>query len=233
MSGEGEHSIARLSIGAERFEILVNPELAWQLKQGAKVDVKDVMISGVIYKDARKGLRASREALLKVFKTTDPWEIGRTIIMRGDIQLTAKQRKELIENKRRQIITFISRNCVDSKSGLPIPPKRVEILLEEIRASIDPFKDAEEQALEVIKALRSKIPIKIAKVLLELKVPPRYAGRVYQVVSKYGSILKSQWLGDGSWKGEIEIPAGLRVEFLEKVNQMTRGDVEVKIVSEG
>ncbi|MCS7140049.1 MAG: ribosome assembly factor SBDS [Candidatus Nezhaarchaeota archaeon] len=231
MSGESEHSIARLVVGAERFEVLVNPEKAWQLKQGVKIDIKEVMINDVVYKDAKKGLRASKEVLQKFFKTIDPYEVGKSIVLRGEIQLTARQRKEMIESKRKQIITFISRNCVDAKTGLPLPPTRVELLLNETRISIDPFRDAEEQALEVIKLLRAKAPIKLSKVLLEIKASPQYASKVYSLVPRYGDILKSQWLSDGSWKGEVEVPAGLQLEFIDKLNKMTHGDIEVKIVS--
>lgn len=231
MSSESEHSIARLVVGSEKFEILINPEKAWQLKQGAKVDVKEAMINDVVYKDARKGLRASREALQKAFKTLDPYEIGKIIILRGEIQLTAKQRKELIENKRKQIVTFISRNCVDSKTGLPIPPTRVEVLLNEVKVSIDPFKDAEEQALEIIKALKAKVPIKISKVVLEVKVSPQHASKVYSLLPRYGEVLKGQWLADGSWKGEVEIPAGVQLELIDKLNKLTQGSVEVKVIS--
>ncbi|MEM0232686.1 MAG: ribosome assembly factor SBDS [Candidatus Nezhaarchaeales archaeon] len=231
MSSESEHSIARLVVGSEKFEILINPEKAWQLKQGAKVDVKEVMINDVIYKDARKGLRASREALQKNFRTLDPYEIGKVIVLRGEIQLTAKQRRELIENKRKQIITFISRNCVDSKTGLPIPPTRVEVLLNEVKVSIDPFKDAEEQALEVIKALKAKIPIKISKIVLEVKAPPQHASKVCSLLPRYGEILRSQWLTDGSWKGEVEVPAGIQLELIDRLNKVTQGGVEVKVIS--
>ncbi|MDH5815840.1 MAG: ribosome assembly factor SBDS [Candidatus Nezhaarchaeota archaeon] len=231
MSNESEHSIARLTVGSERFEILINPEKAWLFKQGAKVDVKEIMINDVIYKDAKKGLRASREALQKTFKTLDPYEIGKIIILRGEIQLTAKQRKELIENKRRQIIAFISRNCVDSKTGLPIPPTRVEVLLNEVKVSIDPFKDAEEQALEIIKALKAKIPIKMSKVVLEVKASSQHASKVYSLLPRYGEVLKSQWLADGSWKGEVEVPAGVQLELIDKLNKMTQGNIEVKVVS--
>jgi len=227
---ESEHSIARLILGSEKFEILVDPEKAWQMKQGAKIDIREVMISDVIYKDAKKGLRASREALQKTFKTLDPYEIGRIIIQRGEIQLTAKQRKELIESKRKQIIAYISRNCVDSKTGLPIPPTRVELLLEEVKVPIDPFKDAKEQALEIIKELRTKIPIKISKTLLEIKASPQHSSKVYSLLPRYGEILKSQWLEDGSWKGEIEVPAGLQLELIDKLNKMTQGNVEIKVI---
>jgi ribosome maturation protein SDO1 len=230
---ESEHSIARLILGSERFEILIDPEKAWQMKQGVKVDIREAMISDVIYKDARKGLRASREALQKAFKTLDPYEIGKIIIQRGEIQLTARQRKELIENKRKQIISYISRNCVDSKTGLPLPPSRVELLLNEVKVPIDPFKDAKEQALEIIKALKAKIPIRISKTLLEIKASPQHASKVYSLLPRYGEVLKSQWLEDGSWKGEVEVPAGLQLELVDKLNKITQGSIEIKVSSKG
>jgi ribosome maturation protein SDO1 len=203
------------------------------MKQGVKVDIQEAMISNVIYKDAKKGLRASREALQKAFKTLDPYEIGKIIIQRGEIQLTAKQRKELIESKRKQIIAYISRNCVDSKTGLPLPPARVELLLNEAKVSIDPFKDAKEQAVEIIKVLRTKIPIKVSKTLLEIRASPQHASKVYPLLPRYGEVLKSQWLEDGSWKGEVEVPAGLQLELIDKLNKMTQGNIEIKVVSKG
>jgi ribosome maturation protein SDO1 len=230
---KSEHSLARLVLGSEKFEILIDPEKAWQMKQGVKVDIQEAMISNVIYKDAKKGLRASREALQKAFKTLDPYEIGKIIIQRGEIQLTAKQRKELIESKRKQIIAYISRNCVDSKTGLPLPPARVELLLNEAKVSIDPFKDAKEQAVEIIKVLRTKIPIKVSKTLLEIRASPQHASKVYPLLPRYGEVLKSQWLEDGSWKGEVEVPAGLQLELIDKLNKMTLGNIEIKVVSKG
>jgi len=227
---ESEHSIARLVLGSEKFEILIDPEKAWQMKQGAKIDIREVMMSDVIYKDAKKGLRASREVLQKAFKSLDPYEIGKIIIQRGEIQLTAKQRKELIESKRKQIVAYISRNCVDSKTGLPLPPTRVELLLDEAKVSIDPFKDAKEQALEIIKILRTKIPIKISKTLLEIRAPSQHASKVYSLVPRYGEVLKSQWLEDGSWRGEVEVPAGLQLELIDRLNKVTHGNIEIKVV---
>jgi len=230
---KSEHSIARLVLGPEKFEIFIDPEKAWQIKQGARVDIREAMISDVIYKDAKKGLRASREALQKAFKTLDPYEIGKIIIQRGEIQLTAKQRKELIESKRKQIVAYISKNCIDSKTGLPLPPTRVELLLDEAKVPIDPFKDAKEQALEIIKVLRTKIPIKISKTLLEIRAFPQHASKVYSLVPRYGEVLKSQWLEDGSWKGEVEVPAGLQLELIDKLNAMTQGNIEIKVISKG
>ncbi|RLE51199.1 MAG: ribosome assembly factor SBDS [Candidatus Methanomethylicota archaeon] len=224
--------IARYLSKGERFEILVNPDLAWKLKSGKQVDLRELLISDIIYKDARKGLKASEESILKVFETDDPYKIAEIIVKKGELQLTAEQRRKLIESKKRQIINFISRNCVDPKTGLPHPPKRIELAMEQVGVSIDPFKDAEEQALDVIKALRRILPLKIANVLIRVKIPPTYAGKAYGIISRFGTIRVSKWLTDGSWLCEIEMPAGLQPAFIEKVNEISKGEAQIEIISE-
>jgi len=223
--------VARLTVGKEKFEVLVDPDLAWKLRKGKDIDIKSVLITELIYRDVGKGLKASREELLKAFKTDDALKVAEQIIRKGELQLTAQQRKELIEMKRRQIIDFISRNCVDPKTNLPHPPLRIENALNEAKVSINPFEDAEAQALEAIKALKAILPLKIAQAVLEVRIPPPYAGKAYAMVSKMGSIKRSEWLGDGSWKGEVELPAGLQPSLIDKLNSLTKGSAQVKLLS--
>ncbi|MCS7386404.1 MAG: ribosome assembly factor SBDS [Candidatus Methanomethylicota archaeon] len=224
--------IARYSFKGERFEILVDPDLAWKFKSGGDVDLRDVLVSEIVYKDARKGLKASEASILKVFGTDDIYKIAEVIIKKGELQLTAEQRRELIEAKKRQIISIISRNCIDPRTGLPHPPKRIELAMEEVGVPIDPFKDAEEQAVTVIKALRVVLPLKIANVIIRVKFPPTCAGRAYGVVSRFGSIKQSKWLSDGSWLCEVEMPAGLQPSFISKVNEISKGEAQVEIVGQ-
>jgi len=133
--------------------------------------------------------------------------------------------------KKRQIIDFIARNCVDPRSNLPHPPIRIENALNEAKVSINPFEDAEVQAIEVIKALRAILPLKVAKASLEIKVPAVHAGKVYSLVSKTGNVKRSEWLSDGSWRGEVEIPAGLLPSLIDKLNTLSKGEVQVKTLS--
>lgn len=78
-----------------------------------------MVVSDTIYKDVKKGLKASPSSLKKVFGTTDFETISREIILKGEIPITAEQRKEMLEAKRKQIIDFIHRNAVDPKTNLP------------------------------------------------------------------------------------------------------------------
>ncbi|MCX8204092.1 MAG: ribosome assembly factor SBDS [Candidatus Nezhaarchaeota archaeon] len=223
--------VARLTVGREKFEVLVRPELAWRLRRGEKVDIKEVLVASVVFRDVGKGLKASKEELLKAFKTDDPEKAAEQIVKRGELQLSSEQRKELIEMKRRQIVDFIAKNCIDPRTSLPHPPLRIENALAEAGVSINPFEDAEAQAMEVIKALRPILPLKMAKATLEVKVSANYAKKALPLISKMSSVKHSEWLGDGSWRAEVEVPAGLQLSFIDKLNSLTKGEAQVKVVS--
>ncbi|MFQ5836771.1 MAG: ribosome assembly factor SBDS, partial [Candidatus Bathyarchaeia archaeon] len=157
-------------------------------------------------------------------------KIASIILKKGTLQLTTEQRKQLVEDKRRQIVSFISHQCVDPKTNLPHPPMRIEQAMKQIHFSIDPFRDVEEQAREVIKLLRPIIPLKIEQVSVAIRIPPEYASKAYGTVKGFGVIKREQWQADGSWSATVEMPAGLYGPFLEKLGKITRGNLEAKMV---
>ncbi len=223
-------TLARLTISGEKFEIMVNPDKALNYKLGKQVPLSQILVYDVIFRDVGKGEKASEEKLKKIFGTTDPVKIAKVILDKGEVQLTTEQRRKLIEDKKKQIINFISRHCVDPKTNLPHPPLRIEQALSQAKISIDPFKDAEEQAKNVIQALRPILPLKISSVSIEVKIPPQYASASYGTLKSYGSIKREQWLPDGSLLAIVEIPAGLQTSFLEKLGSITRGNVQSRLI---
>jgi len=157
-------------------------------------------------------------------------KIAEAIMQRGELQLTTEQRRQLIEDKKKQIIVFICRHCVDPRTGLPHPPIRVEQAIAQVRVSIDPFEDAEEQARAVIQLLRPILPLKMEQLRLAVKIPPEHATRAYGTVKDFGTIKQEEWQADGSWVAIIEMPAGLQTSFLEKVGKLTQGTLQIKIL---
>lgn len=224
------HVLARLQLSGEKFEIIVNPDSALNYKLGKINDIDKVLIAYEVYTDVKKGLKASSEKLMKCFKTTDVRKIADIIIKQGELQITAEQRRKLIEEKRKQIIAFITKNCIDPRTNLPIPALRVEQAMEQVKISIDPFKEAEGQALKVIDALRPILPLKIERVRLEVKVKPEYAPKMYNFIKSYGYLEKEEWLNDGSWIANVDMPAGLQADFLDKLNRLTKGTAQVRIL---
>ncbi len=229
--GEHEPVVARLEVAGKKFEVLVNPDLAFEYKQGKQVNLEEMVISDAVYTDLRRGLRASPELLRKVFGTDDVVKVAAEIVRRGELQLTAEQRRRLIEAKKRQIINYIARSAIDPRTKLPIPPSRIEAAMEEAGVGIDLYKSVEEQAIQIVRQISRIIPIKLAKALLRVVVPPEYAARVYSQLQRLGEVKNMDWRTDGSLVAEIEIPAGLQQEVIDKLNKMTQGNVDVKVVA--
>ncbi|OYT39808.1 MAG: ribosome assembly factor SBDS [Desulfurococcales archaeon ex4484_58] len=225
-----KYVIARYEVKGHKFEVLVNPDLALKVKEGKEVNIDELLIGDYIYKDARKGLKASPESMREVFGTDDIRKVAIEIVKRGEIHLTAEQRRRILEEKKRQVINLIAKNVIDPKTKLPIPPKRIENAMEQARISIDPFKPAEAQIEEIVSKLARYMPIKIAKAYVAVKIPPQYSGRAYRVLTGLGEIKKTTWLNDGSLVAEIEIPAGMQQEFIDKINELTRGNASIKVL---
>ncbi len=226
-----KYTVARITKGDEHFEVVVKPDKALDYRLGKISSISEVLVTETIFSDASKGTKVSEEVLRRAFGSADPLKVADTILKRGTLQLTTEQRRKMIEDKRRQIIAFISKNCVDPRTNLPHPPMRIEQAMEQIHYSLDPFKPTEEQAREVIKLLRQVLPLKIEQVSVSVHIPAEYAAKAYGTVKAYGTIKREEWRSDGSWSGIVEMPAGLYGPFLEKIGQITRGNAEAKVIS--
>jgi ribosome maturation protein SDO1 len=224
-------TVARITRENEHFEVLVKPQKALDYRAGKVAGITEVLVAETIYSDANKGTRVSEESLRKAFGTTDPLKVAETILKTGTLQLTTEQRRKMVEEKRKQVIDFISRECIDPKTNLPHPPMRIENAMEQIHYPIDPFKPIEEQARDIIKLLRPILPLKMEQVSVGVTIPAQYSARAYGTIKGFGTIKREEWRADGSWHGVIEMPAGLYAPLVEKLGEVTKGNGEAKVIS--
>jgi ribosome maturation protein SDO1 len=65
---------------------------------------------------------------------------------------------------------------------------------------------------------------------MDLIIPPEFAPKAYGAIKNMSTILEEGWMSDGSWHGVVELPAGLRLSFLDTINKIVRGSIQVKIL---
>ena len=224
--------IARLKTGGETFEILVDSDLALEYKKGKQVSLHELLASEEVFKDVKAGKKASEEMLEKDFGTTDLRQVVERIIHKGEIQLTTEQRRVMLEEKRKQIVTLIARNSINPQTGTPNPPTRIEAALEEARFQVDMNKAAEEQVDAAVKAIRPILPIRFETLNIAIRIPAVYTGNAYRVVREIGTLKKEEWAGNGDLLCMIEIPAGIQDEVYNKLNSLTHGEVKVKAIKQ-
>jgi len=225
-----KYTLVRYQHGGEKFEILVDPDKGLAYKRGEVTELSKVLMVDTVFTDSHKGEKASTAKLEEAFGTSEPLEVAKIMFEKGVFQLTAAQRKEMLDQKLKQIIHIISRTYVDPKTKLPHPPVRIENALQDVKIQIDPFKDAEEQVKDIVDALRRVLPMSSENVQIAIKIPAEYTGKSYGVAKDYGEIRRDEWQSDGSWIAVIELPAAMQVEMLEALGKVTQGNVQSRIV---
>jgi len=222
--------IASYEKEGKRFELYVDPDAAYAFVERRKPDVKNILVAEEIYEDARKGEKAKAADVLKVFGTNDIMAILEFILRNGEVQLTTEQRRKKVEEKRKQILAILLREAIDPRTKAPHTQIRLEQAMEQAKFHVDPFKDPREQMEEVVKAMRAILPMKFEKLRIAVKVPAAYAHKCYGTLKNYG-IEKEQWLSSGDLVVVVEIFGGLQGEFYDKLNKLTTGQVETKVLS--
>lgn len=224
-----EAIIARYDFEGERFEVLVDPHKAYEFRDSGTWD-KDILVEEAIFTDSHKGERAKMEHLEKAFGTADSLEVAKAIIRKGDIQLTTEHRRKLREKKLNKIVSSIARNSINPKTNTPHPPERIRAAMEEVGVHVDIFSPVEEQVKIVLAKLRPLIPIRFEKTEVAIKLSGEDYGKCYGDIVSFGEIKKQEWQKDGSWIGVVEIPAGVRMDMMDRLNSKTKGNVEMKVL---
>lgn len=221
---------ARLKTHGTTFEVLVDPDGALALKRGEAVNIEDILAVEDVFENASRGDRSPEEDLQKAFGTLDALAIAGIIIKKGEISLTAEQRKQFIENKRRQVIEIIARNAINPQTKTPHPPARIEQAMSEARVNIDPTKSTDDLVKITMKAIRPLIPIRFEEVEVAVKVPASYAPKAYGEIAAFGKLNREAWQNNGSWIGVVQIPAGMQTDFYALINRLTKGEAETKLL---
>jgi len=220
--------IGRIVKNGEHFELFLDPDNAYAYIEKKKPDLRNILVSEEVFKDAKKGDRHGPAAVKKAFGTNDIYAILKEVFDKGEVQLTTEQKHRMAEDKKKAIIAMITREAIDARTGAPIPDRRIELAMEEVRFHVDPFAPAKDQMESLVKQLRLKIPIKFEKVKLDVRIPAAHAPRAYGVLKYYG-LKREEWTQSGDFIGLIEIPAGMQAEVIDKLNKATSGEVQIRV----
>jgi ribosome maturation protein SDO1 len=222
--------IARLHKGADRFEVLVDPHEAEHIIEGKTENILSALAIDAVFSDSKKGTHAPIESLQKHFNTTDISTIAQEIIQKGEIQLTTEQRREMQDKKKKRIVDLIVKNAMDPKTKMPHPRTRIELALEEAKVHIDPFKSVNQQMKTILETLRPILPISMEQARISVKIPPEHVGKAYGAVRSFGTLEREEWQSDGTWIGIVKLPAGMQKDFYDRLNTLTKGNVETRIL---
>ena len=222
--------IAKYETGGNRFEILIDPKAAQSYSEGDEIDWEDAIAADGIWSDSAKGERAPDIIVNNTFETTDLIDIYKNILAEGTIQLTSQQRKEMVEQKRKQIVAHIVANAMNPQTGGPHPPQRIENAIDEVRYSVDPMETMDKQVEKIIKLIKTLIPISFEKIRVAVKIQAIYVGKCYGQITSLSKIESEEYQKDGSWIGMLEMSATSFAKLEDALGSLTKGTAETKML---
>lgn len=218
---------ARIKKAGKNFEIIVDLDEALAFKKGSGSSAGAE--SDRIFKDLKKGLVASQEDLKEAFGTTDAQIIIERIVKEGEILTTQDYRDEEREKKEKQVVDFLAVNSMDPRTGNPHTAERIRSALEQAHVNIKNVP-AENQINEIMREIEKIIPITIKIKKIKVTIPAIHTGKAYGVINPYKS--DEEWENDGSLKVTLNVPAGMVMEFYDKLNSVTHGSALTEEVKE-
>jgi ribosome maturation protein SDO1 len=212
---------ARAKIKGKHYEILVDLDEALKVKNG-KGDVAKAMDSNSIFMDLKKGDIAKSKDLEDAFGTSDVYEVARKIITSGEVQKTQEVRDSEKEAKIKRVIDLLIKNAVD-QHGRPYTAERITRAINESHYAFD-SRAPEQQLPDILAKLQTIIPIKIETKRVKLVIPAQYTGQAYALLKEYKE--SEEWLSNGNLQAILNIPAGMQLDFYDKLNHITHGAVQ-------
>jgi len=209
---------ARLTKKGKKYEILVDLEEALQVRNG-KGNISSAILTETVFHNLKSGEQASVNELEIDFGTSDFQEVALKIIKNGEIVLPAEYIKKMQEGKYKQVVDFLAKNAV-SPQGLPYTPDRIMGALKEANVNVK-NEPIEKQITEIIQQLETILPIKIEIKKIKITLPAQFTGKAYGIVSEFKQ--EEEWLANGDLEIVVGVPAGLILDFYDKLNGITHG----------
>ena len=217
-------TIARIKKQNKHFEVLVDLDKALKLKDSKSI-IQETLLIDEIFSDHKKGFKAPKQDLEKIFGTSNVYDIASRIVKEGEILLPADYKNKERDDRLKQVIDFIVKNSVDATTSKPFTSQRVSDAIREAGVSID-NRPVNAQIMKIIQKLREFIPIKMESKRLNLNIPAEYTGMAYGLVQDFKE--KEEWKNNGSLVCIINIPSGLVMEFYDKINAISHGNIIVE-----
>ncbi len=221
------NTTARIKKVGKHFEILVDLDEALKFKKGETNSITSE--NEVIFTNIKQGERASEKDLKEAFGTTDVNEIVQKIVKEGEVLTTQEHRDAEQEKKFKQVVDFLVNNAVDPQTSNPITSERIKSALEQAHINIKNVP-VENQIKEIVEQISKIIPIKIETKKVKITIPAIHTGKVYGLVNQYKE--KENWLDNGDLEVIVNIPAGIIMDFYDKLNSATHGSALTEEVKE-
>jgi len=217
----------------ENFELLVDFDKLNDYKKNQETtQIFDVLADDKVFKDQKKGELASKNELEKHFKTTNQNQILKTILLEGECQIPTAYKNKLREEKKRQVINYISENATNPQTKGKYARTMIESEIAKIKYNYEINKDYLPQANNILKQLKKTMPIGITKSKIQMRIPGIHCGNFYGNFRQQGKILKEKYDENGNLCLEMEISDSIIDRVIDDIKKKSNNEAEYIVLNE-
>lgn len=219
--------IVRYKHGKTVFEVMTRPGSVLKYRDG-KLGWDNVLVADEVFTNSKKGDRAKASELKAAFGTDQSGECAKIVVERGELQLSAAERKEKVETRKREIIGYLHKHYVDPKTKMPHPFTRIENAMDQIKYHVDADEPVEKQVDQVLKKMPGILTFRKEEIYGVVKVGHAFYGQCQGLVQKYCKVEKEDWDGQGC-SMRVSLVPGDYDTLASALNKVTKGEFQFEV----
>jgi len=208
-----------------KVEILAKPGMVTKFRDG-KCSLKDALLDDTIYANSSKGEVASDADIVKLGARGN--ELLDIILKTGKYSLTAQEKREVVEQRRIEVINFLHDNFVDSSTRVPHPIVRIENAIKDIKYNIDPEIDAEHNVRSMIPKLQTLIRLTETSIEGQMIIPNDKLGQCVGICYNMGNVTREEFGPQNAYLNMLISP-GKYESMIEQISRASQGTAVFKI----
>ena len=211
------------------FELDVDPDKAIEYREKKLTDLDQVLKVYKVFENVRQDQLSTKDDMIAVFGTDDTEEVIKFMLENGELQLSQEHRKKIVEALHKRIVSEIYRMAIDARTDMPLPMPRIENGLEEAKFKVKENVSYDKLFKTAIDGLKRIIPIKIANIKYSILLDMKYSVHVLKYLETLGTVMKKEKQGSDKINFVIDMPSGLKQEFMENINNLTHGTAKIDL----
>ncbi|SBT46126.1 ribosome maturation protein SBDS, putative [Plasmodium ovale wallikeri] len=154
----------------KKFEIACYKNKIIDWRNGVELNIDDVLQSHLIFTNISKGEIAKKSELNSCFNSDDNYEICKTILEKGILQISNKERTILKEKLYKDMIEILHEMSVNPQTGYPLSTNMIESMVKNVGYSINLEDGAKKQALKVFDILSKEYDDVIQRAFMRIQI---------------------------------------------------------------
>uniref|UniRef100_A0A8C9GG80 Ribosome maturation protein SDO1/SBDS N-terminal domain-containing protein n=1 Tax=Piliocolobus tephrosceles TaxID=591936 RepID=A0A8C9GG80_9PRIM len=119
-------AVVKYKYKGKKFEIACYKNKIIDWKNGVELNIDDVLQSHLIFTNISKGEIAKKSELTSCFNSNDNYEICKTILEKGTLQISNKERTVMKDKVYKDVIEILHEMSVNPQTGYPLSTNMIE-----------------------------------------------------------------------------------------------------------